>query len=361
MECGEQGKKENCRRQVELRKKTIGKRVYMASIRDVARKAGVGVGTVSRVLNGSGYVAADTKKKIQDAIDELGYIPNELARNLYRNRTGIVAVLVPNVGHPFFAEFVKETEICLYKAGYKTMVCNTIGKSNREKEYLDMLDRNMVDGIITGAHTLDEEEYLKRKKPIVSLDRDFGPRIPMVGSDHVEGGRLAAEILVKNKCKKILHITGVAPDIAAQDRHAVFEAIMAEHGVELVDVVMEWNHFEHEDYWAAAEEAMRKCDGIDGVFAADEPALSYMHLAMKAGKRVPEDLKFVSYDGMHITKMSNPEVTCICQNVQSLAETCTNSLIDLIEKRKRVPHKQIFAVEVRQGKTTYPVELNGKL
>lgn len=333
----------------------------MASIRDVARKAGVGVGTVSRVLNGNGYVAAETKKRIQDAIDELGYIPNELARNLFRNRTGIVAVLVPNVGHPFFAEFVKETEKCLYKEGYKTMVCNTIGKSNREKEYLDMLDRNMVDGIIMAAHALDREEYLKHKKPIVSLDGDYGPHIPMVGSDHVEGGRLAAEILLKNKCRKVLQFTGVAPDIAADDRHSIFEAIMEEHGVEVEDLVMEWNHFEHEDYWAAAQEGFRKFSSVDGVFAADQPALCYMHLAMEAGKRIPEDLKVVTFDGMNETKISNPQTTSICQNVQSLAEACTNSLIDLIEDRKRVPHKQIFSVEVRQGKTTYPVELDGKL
>ncbi|MDC7287875.1 LacI family DNA-binding transcriptional regulator [Blautia schinkii] len=333
----------------------------MASIRDVAQKAGVGVGTVSRVLNGSGYVSAETKKKIEDAIEELGYIPNELARNLFRNRTGIVGVIIPDVEHPFFSNFVRQTEVALYNLGYKTMVCNTIGISNREKEYLDMLERNMVDGIITAAHTLEDTEYLKRKKPIVSMDRDFGPQIPMVGSDHIYGGRLAAEILLKNKCHKILHITGVAPDVAANDRHAIFETIMSEHGVEVVDVVMEWNRFDHEAYWEAARIGMRKYDGVDGVFAADQPALYYMHLAMAAGKRVPEDLKVVAYDGMDITKLCYPEVTSICQNTQFLSETCANTVVDLIENRKRVPHKQIISVEFRQGGSTLPVKLNGNL
>lgn len=332
----------------------------MASIRDVAQRAGVGVGTVSRVLNGNGYVAEDTRKKIETAISELEYTPNELARNLFRNKTGLIGVLVPDLDHPFFSSFVRETEIALYKKGYKAMVCNTIGNSSREMDYLNMLDRNMVDGIITGSHTLHVEEYLKRKGKIVSLDQEFGPGIPMVGSDHVSGGKIAAEVMLKNKCRKVLHITGVAPNVAANDRHAVFEAVLSENGVDVVDMMMAWNLFDHQSYWDAAKEAIRKCDGIDGVFAADEPALCYMHLAMKAGRRVPEDLKVITYDGMDITKLCYPEVTCICQNIKFLAETCADTMIKLIDGKEPVPQKQILSVELRQGQSTLPVELDGK-
>lgn len=332
----------------------------MASIRDVAQRAGVGVGTVSRVLNGNGYVAEDTRKKIEMAISELEYTPNELARNLFRNKTGIIGVLVPDLDHPFFSAFVRETEIALYNNGYKAMICNTIGSSNREIDYLYMLDRNMVDGIITGSHTLHVDEYLKRKGKIVSLDQEFGPEIPMVGSDHISGGKLAAEIILKNKCRKVLHITGVAPNVAANNRHAVFEAELSSHGVDVVDMMMEWNMFDHQSYWDAAAEAIRKCDGIDGVFAADQPALCYMHLAMEAGRRVPEDLKVVTYDGMDITRLCYPRVTSICQDVRFLAETCSKTMIKLIEGKEPVPQNQILSVKIQQGGTTYPVDLDGK-
>ena len=127
-------------------------KVSMASIRDVARRAGLGVGTVSRVINGNGYVSADTKKKIEKAIEELEYTPNELARNLFRNKTGIVGILVPDVDHPFFSSYVRQTEAALYEVGYKTLISSTIGVSNREEEFLDMLDRNMVDGISAFLH-----------------------------------------------------------------------------------------------------------------------------------------------------------------------------------------------------------------
>ena len=285
----------------------------MASIKDVAQKAGVGVGTVSRVINGSGYVAADTRKKIEQAISDLEYTPNELARNLFRNRTGIIGVLIPDLDHPFFSSFARETEVALYKRGYKAMICNTVGSSNRERDYLNMLDRNMV---------------------------DFGPEIPMVGSDHAYGGKLAAEIMLKNNCKRVVHITGIAPNVAANDRHIIFEETLKKHGVEVLDLTMEWNLFDHQSYWDAAAEAIEKYPDADGVFAADQPALCYMHLALR-----------ICY----------PEVTAICQNVKFLAETCAKSVINLIEDKEPVPHRQILSVELRQGQSTYPVEIDGKL
>lgn len=330
----------------------------MASMKDVAQKAGVGVGTVSRVINDSGYVAADTRKKIEDAIEALEYTPNELARNLFRNKSGIIGVLIPDLDHPFFSAYAREIEVALYKRGYKTMICNTVGSSNRERDYLNMLDRNMVDGIITGAHTLHKDEYKNRKHTIVALDQELGPDIPMIGSDHKYGGRLAAEIMIKNNCKRVVHITGVAPNVAANDRHTIFESVLKEHGIEVLDLVMEWNKFDHQSYWEAAREAIEKYPDADGVFAADQPALYYMHLAMEQGRRVPEDLKVVTYDGMDVARVCYPEVTSICQNVKYLAENSARSVIKLIDGKERVPHRQILSVELRQGQSTYPIEFS---
>ena len=333
----------------------------MASMKDVAQRAGVGVGTVSRVINDSGYVSADTRKKIERAIKELGYTPNELARNLFHNRSGIIGVLVPDLDHPFFSAFARETEVALYNLGYKTMICNTVGSSNRERDYLNMLDRNMVDGIIAGAHTLHKNEYANRKHTIVALDQDFGPEIPLIGSDHVYGGKLAAEIMIKNGCKRVAHITGIAPNVAANDRHIVFEETLKAHGVEVLEIMMEWNKFDHQSYWDAAKEAIEKYPDADGVFAADQPALCYMHLAMQAGKRVPEDLKVITYDGMDVSRLCYPEVTSICQNVKFLAESCARTVLNLIEGKERVPHRQLLSVELQQGQSTYPVEITGEI
>ena len=141
----------------------------MASIKDVAQKAGVGVGTVSRVLNNSGYVSDETREKIEEAMKNLQYTPNELARNLYHKKSGIIAVLVPTVEIPFFAELVHDIEAELYNEGFKIMLCNTDKAHNAELEYLDMLNRHIVDGVITGVHSLDVEEYKKIKNQSLHL------------------------------------------------------------------------------------------------------------------------------------------------------------------------------------------------
>ena len=116
----------------------------LASIKEVAQKAGVGVGTVSRVLNSTGYVSDETRIKVETAMKELNYIPNELARNLLSKKSGIVAIIIPKISHPFFAEVVLYAEAELMKKGYKTMICSTYSKRNYEKEYINMLNRHIV-------------------------------------------------------------------------------------------------------------------------------------------------------------------------------------------------------------------------
>lgn len=323
----------------------------MASIRDVAKQAGVGVGTVSRALNGTGYVSPATRKKIEKAVEDLGYTPNELARNLFRNKTGIVGVMIPDLEHPFFSCLAKHIEMELYRQGYKTMICNTVGISDREKEYLDMLERNMVDGIITASHTLEEEEYIKRTKPIVSIDRNFGPSIPLIGSDHAAGGKMAAKLLAESGCKKVLQISGVSPNVAAEERHTMFSKTMEEYGVEVLRLIMDWNVFDWKVHHEEITRVFKKHPDIDGAFGGDQSAISCMNIARQRGKRIPEDFCVVGFDGMDITRMVYPTLTAISQNVQLLSELAVGTLLDLVEERRRVPSRQILEVTVRRGET----------
>ena len=117
----------------------------MASIRDVAIKAGVGIGTVSRALNGSGYISDETKQKIMQAVEELNYKPNELAQNLFHNKSGFIGIVVTNLSHPFMASLVKHVENNLYTNGYKCMLCEVGDNPNRIEEFVEMLQRNVMD------------------------------------------------------------------------------------------------------------------------------------------------------------------------------------------------------------------------
>ncbi|WP_334196040.1 LacI family DNA-binding transcriptional regulator [Muricomes intestini] len=316
-------------------------------------KAGVGVGTVSRMINDSGYVAVETREKIEIAMRELSYTPNELARNLFHKRTGIIAVLVPNVSNPFFAEFVDYVEAELYKAGFKMMLCNTVKASNAELEYLDMLNRHIVDGVITGVHSLDVEEYRKIHKPIVALDRYLGEHIPVVAVDHKEGGRLAAEALISNGCKKILHFRGTTTvESPYHERHYEFDRIMEKNHIKTYSYELKWNRFDPEYYLEVVEDVFSRGFDFDGVFAVDWLAIECMNEAIRRHLKIPRDVKFVAYDGTFITKMVEPKMTAVVQPVEGLARESVRLLRNLIGGKEYRNKQVVLGVQLRKGDTT---------
>ena len=332
----------------------LERRIVVAGIKDVAKRAGVGVGTVSRVLNGSGYVADETKEKIEIAMRELNYIPNELARNLYRKKSGIIAVLVPNISNPFFAQFVECVEEELYLAGFKMMLCNTKKESNAESEYLDMLNRHIVDGVITGVHSLDVEEYKKIHKPIVALDRYLGEHIPVVSVDHKEGGRLAAETLIVNGCKRILHFIGnTNVESPYHERHYEFERIMRKHDIQTTCYELECNRFDSQYYKEVVKDVFLKKIEFDGVFAVDRLAIECMNEVLRRYKKVPEDVKFVSYDGTYVTEMVEPQLTAVVQPIEGLAKESARLICKMVNNGKKYKNKNIvLSVMLKKRGTT---------
>lgn len=325
----------------------------MASIRDVAKKAKVGPATVSRVINNTGYVSEETREKIEKAIEELNYTPNELARNLFKKKAGIIAIIVPNVAHPFFSEFVQCAEEELFKAGYKAMLCNTSQKDNVEHEYLEMLERHIVDGIITDVHTLDVEEYKQIDKPIIALDRYLGKNIPVVSADHTQGGRMAAEVFVKNKCKKVLHFRSKeifeAPFL---ERHREFDKVLIQNGIEVVSFEVAVDQYKEAYFRKVIDAVFEKGFDYDGIFGGDLLAIECMNECLHRGMKIPEDVKVVAYDGTYVTNVVEPKVTSIVQPIRELTKETVRILLGMIEEGL-IPEKHTkLPVKLREGKTT---------
>ncbi len=325
----------------------------MASIKEVARKAEVGVGTVSRVLNSTGYVSDETRKKVEAAMRELNYIPNELARNLLNKKSGIVAIIIPKISHPFFSEIVLYAEAELMKKGYKTMICSTYSEQNYEKEYLNMLNRHIVDGIIAGSHMLDLEEYKNVQGPIVALDRYLGENIPIVSTNHKMGGRQAAEELLRNDCKCVLQIQGArVVDSPSHERHYEFEKYMKKHGVTVYSYEMEWNDFDYGRYDVMAEALLNKYPDIDGIFAVDMVALACIKWLLKNKKKIPRDVKVVAYDGTYVAKVGVMNLTVIQQPIMELASRAVRILLNMIQGKKYHDKKVFFEPKLLRGDTT---------
>lgn len=324
----------------------------MASIRDVAQKAGVAVSTVSRVLNNNGYVAADTRQKVLHTMEELDYMPNEVARNLFHNRTNFIGVMVPDIAHPFYATVIKYIEKELYHHGYKVVLCNTVEKSDREKEFVDMLRRHIVDGIIMGAHSLEIEKYRNLNLPVVALDRII-EGLPNICVDHCKGGRLAAEALLHSGCRNVVQVMGYRKvQSYSEQRHIVFSEVMKSHGVHVNSVELAWNLFDFQEYVNVARKTLDDMPEVDGIFATDMVAMAFIKLLLERGRSIPEEVRIVGYDGTSYAESCSPSLTTVVQPMAELGKTAADAVLKLIDGQMLETDQILLDVELRQGNTT---------
>ncbi|HHV75194.1 MAG TPA: LacI family transcriptional regulator [Thermoanaerobacterium sp.] len=308
----------------------------MATIKDVAEKAGVTVTTVSRVLNNRGYISEKTRKKVYEAMKELNYQPNELARSLYRRKSYLIGLLIPSVSHPFFAELTNYIEYYAYQNDYKILLCNSLQDVEKEKGYIDMLKRHQVDGIIIGSHTLKTEQYLNVNLPIVAIDRYFSEKIPYVASDNYNGGVLATKLLIQKGCKKIAHISGpLILNTPANNRYKAFMDVVKENNIENVVVETKLNVFDTDEYKKLIIKLFTDHPDIDGVFASsDLIAATIINAAREIGKEVPKDLKIVGYDDISIAKTIVPPLTTIRQPIEEMAKRTIEIILDQIDGKE---------------------------
>lgn len=323
----------------------------MATIKDVAKVAGVTVTTVSRVLNNRGYISDATRKKVYDAMEELDYQPNELARSLYRRKSNIIGLIVPNVSHPFFAELSNYIEYYAYEAGYKVLICNSYQDSIKERDYVEMLKRNQVDGIIMGSHTIDTSDYLNPSLPIVAIDRNLSNNIPFVTSDNYSGGLLATNLLIDRGCKKLAHISGpLEINTPANKRCQAFVDVASERNVKYVIKEAKLDIFK--SYKKLIYKLFEEQPDIDGIFASsDMIATSIIHVANDIGKEITKDLKIVGYDDIDLASLVVPTLTTIKQPIKEMGELAIKILIDQIEN-KNVDIENILPISLIERKTT---------
>lgn len=324
----------------------------MSSINDVAKRANVAKSTVSLVLNNSGYVSAKTREKVEKAIKELDYMPSQLARNLSRRRTSLVGVVIPDASHPFYGTFLKYAEEALYRLGYKTMLCETVERENMEEEFLAMLKKQTMDGIIMGAHSLMQDAYAEIGKPVVAFDRFLGDNIPMVRADHEKGGILAAQKFLEKGCRHIVQISGArVVNTPAHQYHIAFALELERNGLRAADVMMPHNSFSETDFRKTAKSVFDRYPEVDGIFGADMAILACQREAQVRDRKVPEELHMLAYDGTYITRIGTYRTDAVVQPVKELAVQCV-AYIDCLIREEQLPVQQkVFPVTYQEGDT----------
>jgi DNA-binding LacI/PurR family transcriptional regulator len=325
----------------------------MANIIEVAKRAGVGIATVSRVINHSGYVKKETRERVEKVIAEIGYVPNEIARSMTLQRNNIIAFLLPNSIHRFFGELLYHVETVFFEKGYKLMVCSSSERLEKEIVYIDMLKKNRVDAIILLTNN-DVEPYLDKRLPMVSFDRRF-EGVPFVASDNYHGGVIAARHLVSVGCKHFMFIgddaqgeqTAVVTEVSKR-RIGFFEELK-KHGVtDIINV-----EYPLGNYIYIPEDVHQKINlhpEVDGIFCiSDAVAAEVVKNIEKNGRRVPEDVKVIGYDGGESFLNLGKRITSVNQLPRALA----NAIVELVQAqiRKETPENRIIPVELNLGET----------
>jgi LacI family sucrose operon transcriptional repressor len=313
---------------------------------DVAKLAEVSPTTVSRVLNDRGYIGEKTRKKVYAAMEELNYYPNEIARSLFINKTFIVGVIFPTTSNPFYGQLIYHLENICESLGYKVLLCNSGGREDKERAYLEMLQRHQVDGIIAGAHNRGIDLYKKSRMPIVSFDRILANHIPVVSSDNYRGGELATQHLIDQGCKKIIHINGPRElETPANLRRDAYEDTMKKNN-------LPYKTYEISDTYL--EDLFNEQPDLEAVFASDDMiAANVLNAAKNRGIRVPEDLKVIGYDGTEATRMLLPDLSTIQQPIEEIAKVCVEVLMEQINQSDNFEVKNVtLPVELIKGKTT---------
>lgn len=326
------------------------------TLADVAKEAGVSLTTVSRVLNNRGYLSQATKDKVARAIKTLGYRPNQVARALHGKRTYTIGLIVPTVALPFFGEIAVAVENALAESGYRVLICNSLGRSDRERDYLNLLIGNRVDGIISGAHNEDLEEYKSIRMPIVTIDRSLSPRIPNVRCDNEAGGRLATERLLAGGSRRPALLTSRSHGLNLRERG--YRITCEAAGIEPIVFEVPF-HTAPADRPALMAECLDGAVGmIDSVFATDDlAAAEVLEWARQRDLLVPEQLRVIGFDGTVAVRRALPTLTTIRQPIEDMAREAVRLLLGRIDAVNSSPLEGGADIPEIGEIVEFPVEL----
>lgn len=324
----------------------------MASIREVAKRAGVSPATVSRVINGTARVDEEKRERVEKAIEETGFRPNELARALYRKSSKIIGVIVPDIENPFFSELAKAIEKEAYEQEYRILLCNSDDQKEKELANLQMLAQLQADGVILMTNTGEKSQsYEAVSMPIVFVDRrsDEMGQTSVIEADHYAGGKLAAEHLIACGCRKITCIRGPQELSSGKKRYEGYREVCRQYSMKerFVD-----STYKYEDGAKAAEEVLRRYPDTDGIIACnDMTAVSVYKVLQKRGYRVPDDIQIIGFDGVKFGRFLTPELTTVAQPIKEMGKCAVQMILGTVKELPR-DREMKFPVMLIKGETT---------
>lgn len=310
-----------------------------ASIKDVAKEAGVSIATVSRVLNDVDVVNEETKRKVVEAINKLGYRPNIIARSLKTQRTKTVGIVIPDISNQFYPEIVRGAEDVANIYDYNIMLCNTDLDFEKEMEYLRVLKEKMVDGVLYMSASLEPSilELIKQLQfPMVLVETaNKAGDIPSVTIDNEKAAFDGVKYLIDKGNKKIAYI-GVHEDEANANalRYIGYKNALKENSIEVNTNITYFGGLKAKDGYKGMSKILDNDDNIDSVFCcSDEVAMGAINALRDRNINVPEDVDVIGFGNIYSASIFYPKITTVAQPMYDMGSVGMRMLIKMINKQ----------------------------
>jgi DNA-binding LacI/PurR family transcriptional regulator len=318
------------------------------SLKDVAQAAGVSIKTVSNVVNDYPFVSAATRSRVQSVISELGYRPNLSARRLRSGRSGLIALSLPEIAAPYFAELADQVVIAAEARGLTVLIDKTGGQRGHEQFSAAGLRNNVIDGTIASplAMTADDVELLGRTHPLVLL----GERLAHVSVDHVAidsvaAARMATEHLIA-RGRTAIAALGTGPNISntGRLRLAGYQDAITAAGLTVDESLygdVDWYH--RPDGYEATRKLVERRPDLDGVFCFNDLlAIGALRALREAGRRVPDDVAVVGFDDVEDCLYTAPPLTSVSPDKEAIAATAVDLLLHRMDQAGPVEAREVF-------------------
>jgi LacI family transcriptional regulator len=345
----------------------------MANMKEIARIAGVSLGTVSHVLNGSAGVREPLRKRVMDAVDALGYQPSQLARGLRRDKTNMIGMIIPDVTNPFFPAVVRGAEDVAFESGYRLVLCNTDNDHAKEIVHLNELRTYLPSGLIVipsnfSDLTVQAESYRRSGTAVVCVDRlprDWNG--DTVTADNEHGSYEATSYVLRQGHKRVAIITGPRHLTNAQQRLKGFKRALHENKLHVGPEYVQETTFDQHGGHAKTVLLLRMIPRPTVIFAGNDMIAFGALLAFReAGLRCPEDISLIGFDNLDLAEMTSPPLSSVSQPGYQMGSTAARILVDRV-RGDNGPAKHVIietALKIRDSVGPPPGEtqpLGGKL
>ncbi|MFZ2257823.1 MAG: LacI family DNA-binding transcriptional regulator [Clostridiaceae bacterium] len=322
----------------------------LASIRDISKKTGLSISTISRYLNSSGYVSKESAELIRKVVADLDYIPNRNAQAIFNKRSGSIGLVIPSLVNPFFAELATIVGNLIQDDGFGCVLCFTEDNLEKEESALDLLNGYRVDGIIV-ARGRNIEKIHKLAIPVVSFETLISDDIITISADNYQGGQVAFNHLYDRGCRNILHIKGPNRFVATEDRCQGFLDAAKDHGLQVDILPLSTDYLLGENF--DAELGQLDFSKYDGIFVFNDINCIYViNYLKKLNFSIPDDIQVIGFDNSYLSSINLPRLTTIEQSPGEIATTTYNCLKDLMDGSNQSTRNRLVPVKLIQGETT---------